>query len=352
MSKTLRIVVTRPVGQAQGLCDNLTSAGFSASAIPVLEILPAAQPAQVLEDLGSVDDIDLMIFVSTNAVRFALDYLPGDDLPNRLRSTIAAVGPSTARALDEVGLPCTVVPKVGFSSEALLEEPALLDVQDKQIVIFRGDGGRALLGDTLRERGAVVRYCEVYRRRVPTSSTQELQAALDANHVDLITATSVETLVNIEEMAGDERSLLLHNVKVVTASERVVKKALELGYTRDVLLANAPDDAALVAAITDWQQNARAPDPAPETNGMANDPNATEAEMSGTQDADTAPDAALDDAHAPHEDDAPVEPVATPAPPAPQAAAPKGGRGIALLALLRSAVAARRSDALGRFTSP
>ena len=341
MSDAPRIVVTRPAGQVQGLCDALAAAGFQASPIPVMEILPAAQPAQILSDLGDIAQIDLLIFVSTNAVRFALDYLPTGRLDEIVRGTVAAVGPSTARALEDAGLPCQVVPRSGFSSEALLDEPALQSVADIKVVIFRGNGGRALLGDRLTQRGAEVHYCEVYRRQIPQGSAAALQARLDTGGVDIITATSVETLVNIEQMAGARRSQLLHDVKIVTASERVLKKALELGYTGEVLLADAPDDAALVKAIVEWQRTARAQLNAPEKKSMATDSNGKDNKTNDAQDASSP----LDDDAAPESihSDQPNEPAASseaelaapPSEPIVVTATPaKSGRGIALLALL------------------
>jgi uncharacterized protein HemX/uroporphyrinogen-III synthase len=270
MDNALRIVVTRPAGQNRALRDGLVAAGCAVAAIPVIEILPAAQPDEVARGLGPVGDIDLLIFVSTNAVRFGMDYLPADNPAAAVRGIIAAVGPSTARALTDAGLHCDVVPASGFSSEALLDEPALQDMAGKRVVIVRGEGGRALMGDTLSARGATVHYAEVYRRGVPAASVDALRAQLDTGAVDIITATSVETLVNIEQMAGPERADALHDARIVTASERVAKMARELGYTHDVLMAGAPDDDALIEAVVNWRQTRRPPATKSETQ-MATD---------------------------------------------------------------------------------
>ncbi len=323
-----RIVVSRPLGQTQALCDALAAVGFDATAVPAIEILPAAQPDKVLATLGSIDDVDIIIFVSANAVRFGVDYLP--TLTNAWSGQIAAVGPSTARALSTANLECDIVPLTGYTSEALLEEAPLLDVADKRIVIMRGDGGRALLGDTLRERGATVHYAEVYRRRIPPGSAARLAEKLDAGEVDIITATSVETLLNIEQMAGTERAERLHGLKLVTASDRVLKKAQELGYTRDVLLATAPDDAALVNAIVRALPTTTEPDPEPETQSMATD-------------TDKPDDNVVDETASVEPEPAAPEPVietvAEPAAVAVAAPAPaaKGGRSLALLAIVMSA---------------
>lgn len=304
MSRPLKVVVTRPRRQAQLLCALLEKMGAHVVAVPVIEILPAPSPEQVLAQIGACSDYDLMIFISTNAVRFGRDYLPAQDMSG---VQIAAVGPSTARALGEVGLDCDILPPAGFSSEALLREPSLNDVDGKRILIVRGSGGRALLGETLTQRGATVQYAEVYRRQIPPASRARLAKLIDANEIDVITATSVETLCNIEELVGEERAEALHQVKLLTASERVVKKAAQMGFNREVLLARAPDDESLVAALRAWQTQQTMPTPGPENDGMATDKDRTDKQPETPQTVATAAAAAAGSAQ-PAQPDAVADP--------------------------------------------
>ncbi|MFK7887343.1 MAG: uroporphyrinogen-III C-methyltransferase [Gammaproteobacteria bacterium] len=365
MSRPLRVVVTRPAGQADALRDALIEADFEAVALPVMAIEPVA--GSVIKDaLTDAASADLLIFVSINAVRFALDHLPHADT---LNATTVAVGPSTARALEDAGYPCGIVPDSGFTSEALLAEAALREVAGKRVLIVRGTGGRALLGDTLRERGAQVSYAEIYRRDLPQQAGSDLQQAL-AEGFDAVTATSVETLLNLDELAGPEHVSLLHDVKVVTASDRVLKKAQVLGYTQDVLLANAPDDGALVDALKKWRASPPTaatpqsdstelePPASMENAKMAADTNKPDDHDDATFDAPVdepgvKPDGEPETVDAADTDGEPavieqtvtetVETVSESAPmeAAAVAAAPaepaKGGRGVALLALLLSA---------------
>lgn len=349
MTRPLRVVVTRPAGQAEALREALERAGFEAVALPVMAI-EAASSEVIAEALADAADAQFLIFVSINAVRFALDHLPA---PESLNATIVAVGPSTARALVDAGYPCDVKPGAGFTSEALLAEPALMEMEGKRVLIVRGTGGRALLGDTLRERGATVSYAEVYRRDLPGNAAQDLRQALDEGF-DAITATSVETLLNIDDLAGSERADLLHDVKVLTASERVLKKAHVLGYTEQPVLARAPDDDALVDALEQWRasrerSSMESPPPAPmEKQTMAADANQPDEQADATfdtpADETASPDDALPESPETGEQsqtdsadtqraETVVAEQAVAAPPPEQA---KGGRGLALLALLLS----------------
>lgn len=362
MTDAPRILVTRPVGQCEALCEALIQAGFQAEAVPVIDIVPHPHREEARRRLAGVDEAALLIFVSRNAVRFAAPDLPDTD---NLDVRIAAVGPSTAEALREAGLRCDVTPEDGFTSEALLSHPVLNDVAGKNVIIVRGEGGRALLGDTLTERGAQVTYAEVYQRDVPANAADRLNAALKSG-VDAMTATSVETLSNIDALAAADTRTLLHDVTIVTVSERVLKKAQALGYTQEALLATAPDDSALVDALVHWRKRRAANEP--ETAHMATDtPDHDSKNRDDKHDGDGEQDASFDEAdlsadqsegEAAAEDaaetvadapsDLPPEPQPEPEPSPPVTAPPSppaqesggGGRGIALLALLLSLVAA------------
>jgi uroporphyrinogen-III synthase len=249
----LTILVTRPAGQGEGLCAGIRAAGGEAVAWPAIEILALDEAAPVERSLASGPLPDWIIFISRNAVRHGLARIPRGP-------GVAAIGPATAAALKDAG----IVPDLTAArpdSEGLLAAPELADVAGRKFVIVRGVGGRETLAATLRERGAIVGYEEVYRRAAavrPPAETQALLGLWAGGGIDVYTATSVEILNNLHDMLGPDAAPLLAATALVTASGRVVQQAERRGHRAARLLASRPDDDAMIEAIARWRSEAPA----------------------------------------------------------------------------------------------
>ncbi|MGD9163433.1 MAG: uroporphyrinogen-III synthase [Chromatiales bacterium] len=239
------VLVTRAVHQASGLAGLIESQGGRAICFPALEIGPARDPASALELLRQ--GWDLAIFISPNAVRHAFELLAGDRLQSH---QIAAVGEATARALQNTGMPADLMPQHRYDSEGLLALPELQQMHNRRVLIVRGQGGRSLLGDSLRARGAKVGYAEVYRRLKPMVDPTPLLQHWQAD-VDIVTATSVEVLDNLMAMLGESGASLLHLTPLLVISERMAMRARELGF-KQVLQASGADDASVMKALCEW----------------------------------------------------------------------------------------------------
>ncbi len=239
----LGVLVTRPAHQSAGLCRLIQRCGGRPLAFPTLEILPPQEPGEAQRLLEQA--WDLVIFISPNAVRFALLLSAPGKPPEAAQ--IAVVGRGSARALAAAGVRPDLVPKRRYDSEGLLALPELSQMAGRRILIVRGEGGRALLGDTLERRGAEVRYAEVYRRVRPSLDPAPLLARWGRD-VQVVTATSVEVLENLALMLGEEGRGLLCATPLVVISERMQQAATRIGIIR-VLQAKGAGDEALVAAL-------------------------------------------------------------------------------------------------------
>jgi uroporphyrinogen-III synthase len=235
------VLVTRPVHQAARLCALVEAHGGRPVRFPALEIQDPLDPGAAEDLLRAANAFDLVLFVSANAVERAAPHLP-----RPLRPALGGVGDGTARALRAHGLDPTVLPTTSADSEGLLALPALQVVRGRRILIIRGAGGRPLLGDGLRARGAEVHYAEVYRRTVPEIDVAPLIAGW-RQEVRVVVATSREVLDNLVTLLGAAGRPLLEETPLVVVNERMAAHARTLGIRR-VIVAAGPGDEALVRA--------------------------------------------------------------------------------------------------------
>lgn len=247
------VLVTRPRDQAEPLCRLIEQAGGTAIRFPALEIAPP-QDVEALDRLiDRLDEFDIAIFISPNAVNRAMNRVRArrGSLPARL--TVACVGRGSARELKHFGIGEPLVPTGRFDSEALLALPALQAVAGKRVVILRGDGGRELLGETLKARGAVVEYAECYRRVRPAADVGGLLKRWARGEIDVVTLTSVEALRNLYDMLGKLGAQWLIKTPAVVASERIAAACSELGFKHPPVVAERASDEALVEALKAWR---------------------------------------------------------------------------------------------------
>lgn len=242
------IAVTRPAGQTASLARAIEAAGGQALVFPVIEIAPVENEAELAAVCAGLDRFHLAFFVSPNAVEQALAYiLPRRSWPAGL--VVATVGKGSEASLARAGFSDVIAPSAGFDSEAVLALPEFqaAAVAGREVVIFRGDGGRDLLGDTLAERGARVRYVTCYRRRVPDADTAPLLAAARAGALDGLVLTSSEGVANLVAMIGRDGLDALAAVPTFVPHPRIAEAARRAGFTRVVL--SGPGDGGVLAAL-------------------------------------------------------------------------------------------------------
>jgi uroporphyrinogen-III synthase len=249
------IVVTRPAGQATHLASALVALGAKPVLFPVLEIFDLDDDGPLLELAIRLDNFDWAAFVSPNAVDKALSViLAKRPWPARLRA--ATVGVSSERALAAFGVADVVAPRQRFDSEALLDLPELQDMVGKRVVIFRGDGGRDLLGDTLKARGAEVEYATCYRRGRPDLDPAPLMKLWQDGQLDAVTVTSSEGLRNFHDMVGKLGQAWLKKTPMFVPHPRIVEQAQTLGY-HNVIATGQADDGLIAGLLEYFREHVR-----------------------------------------------------------------------------------------------
>jgi uroporphyrinogen-III synthase len=241
-----RIVVTRPAGQNERLVALIRAEGGEAIVFPALEILDPVDARPLVAAADRLDAYDLAVFVSPSAVEKSMPVLRARrEWPAGLKA--ATVGRGSEQALRRHGVAEVIVPPDRSDSEALLDRPELADVAGRRIVVFRGDGGRELLGDALRSRGATVDYVECYRRVRPDADASPLLRAWARGEVDAVTISSRQGLHNFFDLLGEGGRQRLQRTALFAPHPRIAESARALGCQR--VIETAPGDEGIAAAL-------------------------------------------------------------------------------------------------------
>jgi uroporphyrinogen-III synthase len=244
------ILVTRPQHQAYNLCRLIERQQGVAVAFPTLEIVAAGDRGRIAEVLATLHRFQWVVFISANAVNFAL--LANDGKIGQFRNArIAAIGAATARALAAAGLTADLVPAGGSDSRALLAMPALQQVSGQRILIVRGAGGLDTLREELVNRGAEVDYLDVYRRTRPLADPGPVLDLLEQKRLEMIVATSGEALKNLLIILGEKGRDLALATSLIVVSGRIRQMAEDSGFER-IYVTDSPSDTAILQKIITW----------------------------------------------------------------------------------------------------
>lgn len=238
------VLITRPLGREENLRRLIEQAGGSVLHYPVFKI--QAPSDLEIESLIRIRDqlhsFSMAIFISATAVEQSQIYFPA--LPEHL--VIVSIGSKTTQALHMQNRHADIEASE-HNTESLLQSPDLQTpkIQGQRILIFRGEGGRALLGDTLVRRGAQVRYVETYHREIPPllPLTEQQIDTLDA-----VTISSNEGLDNLVTLMEDPS--LLIDVPLIVPGKRAASLAKQHGFKTIVAADSATDEATFTALST------------------------------------------------------------------------------------------------------
>lgn len=231
-----RVLITRTRRQASTLARLLADEGAIPVELPSIEIEP-------IEDREAVDAAIETLrsggyawcgFTSANAVELFFEHLAERVLDSRAFASakIAAIGPATARALEERGLRPDVVP-TEYVAEAVVEAMRPLVSPGDRVLLPRAESARAELVSGLEGFGATVDEVPIYRAAVPSEASPEVLAELREGRIDVVTFTSSSTVRNLLAMLGDTSALerpLIACIGPITA-----KTAREAGLRVDVM---------------------------------------------------------------------------------------------------------------------
>lgn len=269
---TKTIVVTRPSGQARQLIEVLTRA-IEASGVgkrslpeilslPLLTIVPKSDEHLADHIATVLSDADLAIFVSPNAIESVMRLLERDwqDFSKKI-IPIGVMGGSSHLALKNHGIGLEenptpiIIPKnnENWDSEGLWWELGSLqwNWQNKKVVIFKGEGGRDWLADTLTKAGATVEAISTYSR-VPLdldNPAWHLVREMDLSK-SLWLLTSSEAVRYLGEVIKDQFTQNLHAASALCPHHNIADAAELIGFGE--VFTSEPGDEALIKSTLAW----------------------------------------------------------------------------------------------------
>ncbi|MFB9137448.1 uroporphyrinogen-III synthase [Vibrio sp. AK197] len=222
----MAVLVTRPGAQGYSLCQQLMEAGIASFHHSLLTFTPGSQLSQLSDD---IEQIDIMVAISQHSVAFTDEYFTQHNISWPQDCHYLAIGHKTALELSRVCGQKVNYPQQS-DSEHFLELDDLQDINKKQIVILRGNGGRELIFDTLVERGAIVEYREVYQREYRDFDAEVLVAQWQQAHIDTVVITSSGQLNFFASKIAEVDLHWLYSLKLIVPSDRIAKEANAMGF--------------------------------------------------------------------------------------------------------------------------
>lgn len=250
-----RLLLTRPQAESQALAATLAEVGIFSRSLPMLDIEVLEEAPGQHAAVQGLDRYSALVVVSKPAARLLIDLLLryGKCPPPSQRWF--SVGAATAGVLDGYLVPqglAAIYPAFGDDSEALLALPMLdeaLNVSAPRVLIVRGEGGRELLADSLRQRGVQVDFLELYRRVLPQYPAGAALELVQAEQLNALLVSSGQGLLNLREHAGAAWARLAR-LPLLVPSPRVAEMARAAG-AEQVIDCRGASAAAVLAALQD-----------------------------------------------------------------------------------------------------
>lgn len=276
----MRLVITRPAGDAASWVSALEAAGHEAWVLPLIDIAPVADPQAVQQAWAQWPDFHAVMFVSAQAVRYFFDSQPvalRADACQSMRPDWAigprcwATGPGTRKALLSAGVPAACIDsppehEAQFDSEALWRvvasqvqaltpldsgEPrqGLTSVQgaasagafaQPSVLIVRGSdegasaaqakggSGRDWLTQQLQACGVTVAWVAAYARRAPVwTPAQRQQATQAATDGSVWCFSSSQAVTHLQQLLPAQNWA---TARCIATHARIAQTAEALGF--------------------------------------------------------------------------------------------------------------------------
>ncbi|GAA2107391.1 bifunctional uroporphyrinogen-III C-methyltransferase/uroporphyrinogen-III synthase [Microlunatus panaciterrae] len=254
-----RVLVPRTKDQAAPMTNRLRSYGAHSEEVPTISVEPPRSPLQMDKAIrGLVEGrYEWVAFTSVNAVRAVREKFEEYGLDARGFSglKVAAVGDSTAAALQAWGIAPDLVPQGEQSAAGLAAEwPPYDEVLDpiNRVFLPRADIATETLAAGLVELGWEVEDVTAYRTVRAAPPPAPVREAIKSGKFDAVVFTSSSTVRNLVGIAGKPHS----STVIAVIGPATAKTCEEHGLRVDVMAAK-PSVIALADALASFAAERR-----------------------------------------------------------------------------------------------
>lgn len=246
--RQMAVLITRPDEKGTQLLAMLNKAGIAALHMPLFSIQAGAELNQLPRQLNQLNAEDYVFIVSQNAIRYSDQTLQQAGFPWREDLHYFTVGRRTALAFASQTERSIAYPFAQETSEGVLALPAMADLQGKNVLILRGNGGRAFFAEQAILRGATIHTLECYRREPISYDKVEQTSMLKRAGINRIIVTSAEILSSLLDFVPKNEHNWLTSCSVITVSKRLKHLAHAMGWEK-VIVSPRADNPTLLATL-------------------------------------------------------------------------------------------------------
>ncbi|HEX3528119.1 MAG TPA: uroporphyrinogen-III synthase [Thermoanaerobaculia bacterium] len=240
----LRIVVTRAEHQAGGLAEAFAAAGATVELLPLLDVVPPADPRPVERAASELALYDWLVFTSANAVDAFLPWT-GGGVPDRLR--IAVVGPATAAALRAWEIEPHLI-AARAEAEGLLAELGPHVGRSRRVLLPQAADARPTLADGLAQAGAEPVVVIAYDKALPADAPRRAAELFATAPIGWVTFTSPRVVRHFSELFGEDWERRRPELRAASIGPVTTAALRRLGV-EPAAVAEQPGEEELVAAV-------------------------------------------------------------------------------------------------------
>lgn len=238
----MNILITRPSPDGEQLVHKLLSMGKLAYHLPLIYFSVGKDLLFLEQQMNVLSAGDFLFIVSRNAILYAHKQLlsVGKSWPNEL--LYYSIGHSTSALMYNLSGILVKYPTDHETSEGLLNLPELIGINENMrcALVLKGNNGRVILENTLRERGVYVTCCECYSRHFfKYDGVVQCRRMLSLN-IKTVVVTSEIILIQLYYLIPEYyRIFWLIQCQLIVVSVRLAIRARQLGWKNIIVTCSA-----------------------------------------------------------------------------------------------------------------